>query len=266
MGVSELDDELARERRELGTGAKLAIGCAVLFGVPLVLLIAYGFYVARVQTPEDRFAAALEDKPRVAKLVETVKRTYPEEYTLLVKRVDEAGVRNLDEEQLISVIASFAVRMWSRHRSEMAQAGDAEVLALMTAIGRMAALSAKDPVLCRAQFSTVNLVGPEMARGRKASDGMFALAAATVNAAAAGKEHPVKRSMPTAADGEALGRKLQALGLSQPQLLRLQQKSLSDADMQANCDTLDKLFEAILSLPPERIQRLGTQQMREGGA
>ncbi len=264
--MSNLDYELEQERRTLGTPARIAIGCALLVGVPLVLLFAYGVYIAAFQSPEDRFADMLKDKPRLAKLVEPIKRSYPTEYKRLVKKIDDANAMQLSEDELLPFIADFMTGLWSRHRDAMAQAGNPEVLALMKAQGRLAEVATRNPTICRIQFADIDFRRWNLAKDRQAKEAIYGVTMAVANAAAAGREHPTERILPSQSDQMALGRAMQARGLTNPQLAKLRQNPPVESDLEENCRTLNLVMDSVLSLPEAQIQRFGTQQMRQGGS
>lgn len=260
-----IDEELERERRSLGTGARVAIGALLLIGVPMVLLFAYGIYIAMFETAEDRFAAMLEDKPRLAKLVDPVKRVYPDEYQVLVQRLDDAKGTSLSEAELIPFFADFMAELWMRHREDMRRAGDAEVLAVLQGQRQVAAVATRNPTICKIQFHDIRFEDWNLAKDREAADALYGMSLAIANAAAAGRERPASREAPTVADQIALGNALRSRGLTDAHMNRLRTPNPADSELKANCDTLDKLFASVLSLQPRQIQRFGTQQMEEGG-
>ncbi|MFM5924199.1 MAG: hypothetical protein ACKOPG_08455 [Novosphingobium sp.] len=263
--MTDLDAELERERRSLSGGARMAIGCAIVLGVPILLLAGYGIYVAFIQTPAQRMEALLERSPQIARVVAPVKRAYPAEFDRLVERIDGSRAMNKDEDIVLPIVADFMAKLWGRHRQQMTQAPDAQVLAVIRAQARMAEIGTKNAKVCHLLFKDVPIKDWDFLKEKPTRDAVYAMAQSIADAAAAGREHPVDRILPSEADKLAMGRGLGGRGLTDARIQQLKQPNLPDEALEANCKTLDLIYETLLGQPTERLQRLGTQAMRDGG-
>jgi hypothetical protein len=250
------------DREGMSTGAKIAIALGVLIGLPVIAAFAYGIYITFLMTPDQKFERMLAAEPEVMIFVEPLKKNYPEEYeefkgsmlSALNSGNGEMGGRLAS----MGFMNGFAVR----HAYEAALASDERMKALLDAHVGAFEVFGRNSKACESAMRQVPLADDKLSQKDKLS--LIRFSGSFVLAAAAGRDHPLRRERMTPADQLALVRQLAPQGVTPFDLQRAQPGASAQEESQRRCTVLYKLFKTVQGLPREQSVRVYAQMLGAG--
>lgn len=230
----------------LSLAGKIAIGCAALVVIPFVLLLGIGIYANLNRNPETEFERLLDRTPEADGFFAALKVRYPDDYRMLRSLVMveiEKGEAKAAQTVLISEVRKFI----KDHARDAAAAPDDRLLALLAAQSAGTARLAQDRDSCLADVRGRFRELPSMSDDQRKV--LAAFPRRYVEAAAAGRDRPVKRPPHTYAEQEQLRSRIEPKGVRFNELLFTVTPAASDDQLARHCQVMNLLHQTLLEMP-----------------
>ncbi len=256
MGYS---DGYVERQAGIGLGGKIAIALALLIGLPIVLAFGYGIYSTVMVSRETKLERAMANAPEAKGFFAGLKLHYPQEYAALNASALQLAERDRALEGVMLILRK-ANEFQHSHATEAANAPDQLLSAVLNNQIKVSAFVVHKPEFCKRGLSGNPGQLPAMS-----ADEMRKLEAnqlGFVAAAAAGRDHPVKRPALYYSDQQTLFGKLGQRGVAVAELSELNRPGASDAASLRKCMVALELLRAVAALPPAQSMRIFAQLVR----
>jgi hypothetical protein len=225
----------------------------LVIGVPIVLLVGVGGYIAATQTPEERFDRQVANLPQVASFAIPLKENFPQEYDRLRQSAIAAEKEGIGAVGAAS--EAFFAGFMKRHAKEAVNGSDETLSAYLAALGSAYSQAGKKEGTCAALLAgkSQEVVAADLENVR-----IFGQVAKTyIEAAASGRDNPTPRGPVTDADKIVIQSAMRERGYTPQDLLSLgQPRSAASGDPVRPCRMMSALVEVIGTRPPEQKARL----------
>lgn len=244
------------QERQVGmsTGAKVAIALVLLIGLPIVAAMGYGIYSTFMISPEKRFERAIAGSPEARGFAKALKASFHGEYA----EMHEAAIREIvqggNESDAQRVVLNNLRWFGGEYRDEVARASDQHLSAFLAVQVAASKVASRHVAICRAGQLNRQEQLPKL--NEREAQALETSTAKFVEAAASGRDRPVKRAAYAYADQQALVAKMKAKGYTLADLEQLGQPSTDQAVMLHKCKVNSAMIEVLAGLPREQGLRI----------
>lgn len=244
----------------MSTGAKIAIALMLLIGLPIVAAMGYGIYSTFMISPDKRLERAIAGSPEAKGFVAAVKTRFQGEYSDMHEVAIRTIVEGGSDEAAQRVVLSHLRLFTQNHTSEVAAAPDSQLAAFLGAQVASAKVTTRHMEICRAGQTFVPERLPPL--NDREEQVLEQVTVRFVEAAAAGRDHPVKRQEYAYSDQQALVGKMKDKGVSLAELNGLGGRANGDAAMKRKCVIAATMLGVLNDMPREQGLRIYAHLLR----
>lgn len=238
----------------ISTGAKIAIALVLLIGLPIIAAMGYGIYSTFMISPEKRFERAIAGSPEAKGFANALKVSFQGEYA----EMHEAAIREIvqggNESDAQRVVLNNLRWFGGEYRDEVAQASDQHLSAFLASQVSSSKVTIRHIEICRAGQLNRQEQLPKL--NEREAQALEATSVKFVEAAASGRDRPVRRAAYSYADQQALVAKMKSKGYALADLEMLDKPSTDQGIMQRKCKVHSAMLEALAALPREQGLRI----------
>jgi hypothetical protein len=238
----------------MSAGAKIVIALVLLIGLPIIAAMGYGIYSAFMISPETRFERAIAKSPEARGFAKALKVKFHGEYAEMHDAAIREIVQGGNESDAQRVVLNNLRWFGSEYRDEVARASDQHLSALMAVQVDASKVASRHVAICRAGLLNRQEQLPKL--NEREEQALEVSTVKFVEAAASGRDRPVKRAAYAYADQQALVAKMKAKGYTLADLELLGQPSTDQGVLLRKCRINGAMIEALVALPREQGLRI----------
>lgn len=244
----------------MSLGAKIAIALVALIGLPIVAAGGYGIYSTFMVSPETRLERALAGSPEARAFFKATRSHFQGEHADMRDVAMRAIVEGQGDHAAQRVVLQHFRLFSQNHTSEVAAAPDRELGAFLAAQVASAKVTTRHKEICRAGQTFVPEKLPKL--DSREEQALEQVTDKFVQAAAAGRDRPVKRKDYTYPDQRALIDQAKAKGITLSELDSLGAPANGDAAMMRKCVIATTLLGVLNDMPRDQGLRIYSHLLR----